>query len=300
MTESSRALVSTEPTPPYLPFPRFYSFLKEIEKYHLPGGSFIPDQALEDQTDEERRLLLRALDFFHLLDAEMVMTAAMQVYLQNSDLSQKMAMRQWIITSYPPDLFEAIAEKDGEGISAAFPDHLSQTVKNRCMAFLRRFASIVALDLSAVSANRNFFTRGFTQNVGDVTKKHTSPSFWTETILALDWGRFCILKHDGPLSADDIERIEKGLDILTESKESRKKGGIGMTKDDYTHIQRLQAQINMLAIMLSEVVKTPGGASFHIIKRRIEDIAVQVTGEDDHPNIAMEEMRKKFLKFLDT
>lgn len=222
MAESSRALVPTERTPPYLSFQKFYAFLKDIEKHHFPGSNFVPDEALKNRTDEERRLLLRALDFFHLLDAEMVMTAAMQVYLHSSELSQKMAMQQWIRTSYPPALFEAIAEKDGEGIYAAFPDHLSETVKNRCMAFLVRFAKAVDLDLSTIWIRNDPLgwissqVSSWSNRTAMEDERRTLSSSWTETVLPLDWGRFCILKHNGPLSAEDIERLKKGLDILAE------------------------------------------------------------------------------------
>lgn len=224
-------------TPPYLSFQKFYVFLKKIEKNYTPGGVFIPDQALKDYSEEDQRLLLRALDFFHLLQADKVMTAAMQVYLQGSGVSQQMAMREWIKTSYSPDLFRAIAEKDGEAIAAAFPENLSTTVRNRCLAFLRNFARAVDLDLSTVQ----------TGGLNSLVQELAQGSFpvWIETILALDWGRFCILKHDGPLSAGDVERIKKGLDMLVGRLETGKTGVvvIGESEHQREGVLRLDVQV---------------------------------------------------------
>ena len=120
MAKSPDALVYRQTTPPYLSFRKFYAFLKKIEKYHVPVDNMIPDQAFEDCSGEDQRLLLRALDFFHLLRADRVMTAAMQVYLEGSYVSQQMSMRQWILTSYSPDLLQAIAEKKRRGYYRRF------------------------------------------------------------------------------------------------------------------------------------------------------------------------------------
>ena len=226
-------------TPPYLSFRKFYSFLKDLKN----NRSYSDDIILLNETgrsEDDLRLLFRALSFFDLITQEGKMTAAFQLHLQSSSVSQKMQMQQWIVTSYPPELFKAIAEKDGSAINAALPDHLSENVKNRCMAFLRNFAGTVGLDLSAVSGmlQRSPYFQSppaptptpsaptptpvpsaptpapTLPEHRDVRMPETSPS-WTETILPLGWGDYCILKHNGPLSMDQVERLKKGLDMLT-------------------------------------------------------------------------------------
>ena len=82
------------------------------------------------------------------------------------------------------------------------------------MAFLRNFAQAVGLPLSDAWLQQNPFDRAIVQEIDRIGKSPAPLSLWTETELTLDWGRYCILKHDGPLSAEDVERIKEGLDML--------------------------------------------------------------------------------------
>ncbi len=211
MTTQISSPAERDETPPYVAFHHVDTFLEAMSPVLLPGPEQITRtrvaEAVPGISTNDQLLVIRALRFFGLLDAQDITTSLFSDYV-SGDAAAKQNQWKALVQQHYADCLPALLQGNRAQVKAFFSTVRSATgapistrLQERCGAFLVRAAERAGFEVPRpIPAPLSRTARHHTPvpqpaapqaGAGSTTPLHLS--------LDLEHGFTCVLTHDGPL-----------------------------------------------------------------------------------------------------